>query len=192
LGHARWFGARSPLRGPNLLASDCRHPTSLSQSSEADIAKQPTAFSIYTYTLTETFEKSELLKSLSTYAHTRQTELDGFQVQQLAARRVSGQTIGEASGTSILFLQIFAAAEYFSLNKTLMSDVPPVLVDIILDPYLLNVFPKSLVPTAGYLIALAILGWVLSGVIWRILLQVADCSPSATPKNSNVLDKKSI
>jgi hypothetical protein len=105
---------------------------------------------------------------------------------------VSGQTIGEASGTSILFLQIFAAAEYFSLNKTLMSDVPPVLVDIILDPYLLNVFPKSLVPTAGYLIALAILGWVLSGVIWRILLQIADASPSATSKSSNVLDKKSI
>ena len=73
-----------------------------------------------------------------------------------------------------------------------MSDVLPVLVDIILDPYLLNIFPKSLVPTAGYLIALAILGWVLSGVIWRILLQVADASPSATSKNSNVLDKKSI
>jgi hypothetical protein len=105
---------------------------------------------------------------------------------------VSGQTIGEASRTSILFLQIFAAAEYFSLNKTLMSDVPPVLVDIILDPYLLNVFPKSLVPTAGYLTALAILGWVLSGVIWRILSQVADAGPSAKSKNSNALDKKLI
>jgi hypothetical protein len=105
---------------------------------------------------------------------------------------VSGQTIGEASRTSILFLQIFAAAEYFSLNKTLMSDVPPVLADIILDPYLLNLFPKSLVPTAGYLTALAILGWVLSGVIWRILVQVADAGPSARPKNPNVLDKKSI
>ena len=140
----------------------------------------------------ETFDKSERLQSLSTYAHARRTELDNFQVQQLAARRESGQTIGEASRKSILFLQIFAAAEYFSLNKTLMSDVPPVLVDIILDPYLLNVFPKSLVPTAGYLVALAILGWVLSGVIWRILLQVADASPSATSKNSNILDKKSI
>ena len=93
---------------------------------------------------------------------------------------------------SILFLQIFATAEYFSLNQTLMSDVPPVLVDIILDPYLLNVFPKSLIPTAGYLIALAILGWVLSGVIWRILLQVADTGPSIRSKNSNVLDKKLI
>jgi hypothetical protein len=156
------------------------------------LQKQPTAFSLYTYTLTEAFEKAELLKSLSTYAHVRQTELDDYQVQQLAARRVSSQTIGEASRTSILFLQIFAAAEYFSLNKTLMSEVPPVLADIILDPYLLNVFPKSLAPTAGYLIALAILGWLLSGIIWRILLQVADAGPSVRPKSSNVLDKKSI
>jgi hypothetical protein len=55
--------------------------------------------------------------------------------------------------------------------------VPPVLVDIILDPYLLNIFPKSLVPTAGYLIILAFGSWFLSGLIWRLLIRVADARP---------------
>jgi hypothetical protein len=58
-----------------------------------------------------------------------------------------------------------------------MSDVPPVLVDVILDPYLLNVFPISLVPTAGYLIILAIGSWFLSGLIWQLLIRVADARP---------------
>ena len=103
-------------------------------------------------------------------------------MQQLAARRVHSQTGPETSTTSILFFQIFAAADYYSLNKTLMYDVPPVLVDIILDPYLLNVFPKSLLPTAGYLIALSVLGWSLSGLVWTLIVQVADVDSSARTK----------
>lgn len=90
----------------------------------------------------------------------------------------------------MLFLQIFAAADYFSLNKTLMSDVPPVLVDVILDRYLLNIFPKSLVPTAGYLVVLAVVGWVASGFIWRLLVQIADAGTSEDPLKSDVREKK--
>jgi hypothetical protein len=97
-----------------------------------------------------------------------------------------------ASQKSILLLQIFAAADYFSLNKTLMSDVPPVLVDIILDPYLLNIFPKSLVPTAGYLIVLAVGAWFISGVIWRILVKIADGDSSERLKGSDTTKKKVI
>jgi hypothetical protein len=132
---------------------------------------------MYTHTLAETFDNSDLITALSTYAYVRQAELNDFQVQQLVARRVYDQKISTASQKSVLFLQIFAAADYFSLNKTLMSDVPPVLVDVILDPYLLNIFPKSLVPTAGYLIILAFGSWFLSGLIWRLLIRVADASP---------------
>jgi hypothetical protein len=71
-----------------------------------------------------------------------------------------------------------------------MSDVPPVLVDVILDPYLLNTFPKSLVPTAAYLIVLAVGGWYLSGLIWRILVQIADANPSGRPKGSDAAKEK--
>ena len=43
-----------------------------------------------------------------------------------------------------------------------MENVPPVLADIILDPFLLNVFPKSLVPTAGWILVVAPVAFVIS------------------------------
>jgi len=144
---------------------------------------------MYTHTLAETFDNSDLITALSTYAYVRQAELNDFQVQQLVARRVYDQKISTASQKSVLFLQIFAAADYFSLNKTLMSDVPPVLVDVILDPYLLNIFPKSLVPTAGYLIILAFGSWFLSGLIWRLLIRVADASPGGSDESDTAKKK---
>ena len=54
-----------------------------------------------------------------------------------------------------------------------MQQVPPVLVDIILDPYLLNIFPKSLIPTAGYLVIVSIASWYLAKYIARWLQMVA-------------------
>lgn len=42
-----------------------------------------------------------------------------------------------------------------------MQNVPPVAVDLILDPFLFNVFPRSLVPTAGWIVLVAILAVVL-------------------------------
>lgn len=63
---------------------------------------------------------------------------------------------------SVLFLRIHAAADYFTLNTSLMENVPPVLVDVILDPYLLNVFPRSLVPTAGWIAVVAGFAWVVA------------------------------
>lgn len=58
---------------------------------------------------------------------------------------------------SVLFLRVQAAADYFTTDEALMRDVPPVGVDLILDPFLLNVFPRSLVPTAGWIVAVAVL-----------------------------------
>lgn len=145
---------------------------------------------MYTHTISDTFATPELITSLSTYAYARQAALDDFQFQQLVGRRVYDQTTSETSKKSISFLQIFAGADYFTLNKTLMSDVPPVLVDIILDPYLLNVFPQSLVPTAGYLLVLAVGAWFLSSLIWRILVQVADAGHTERLKGSDAVTKK--
>jgi len=70
-------------------------------------------------------------------------------------------------------LQILAAADYYTTNRTLMEHVPPVFVDIILDPYLLNVLPQSLVPTGVYLIVVAISSWYLAKFIARWLHMVA-------------------
>ena len=74
----------------------------------------------------------------------------------------------------MLLLQIHAAADYFTLNKTLMSVVPPVRVDVILDRYLMNVFPQSLLPTAMYITVLAVIGWFVSGYVWRLLVSFVE------------------
>lgn len=46
-----------------------------------------------------------------------------------------------------------------------MKNPPPVDVDIILDPFLVNLLPRSLVPTVIYIIATAVLGYLLSRAV---------------------------
>lgn len=49
-----------------------------------------------------------------------------------------------------------------------METVPSVAVDVILDPYLLNVLPKTLLPTGLYILVIAVGAWFLSGWIARL------------------------
>ena len=49
---------------------------------------------------------------------------------------------------------------------------------VILDPFILNVFPQSLGPVAAYITIVAIGAWFLSGYIYRWLLSVAAEPPS--------------
>lgn len=46
-------------------------------------------------------------------------------------------------------------------------------VDIILDPYLLKIFPRSLLPTGIHILIIALLSWPIAGLIWRHLETVA-------------------
>lgn len=57
-----------------------------------------------------------------------------------------------------------------------MENVPPVHVDIILDPFIFNVFPRSLLPTAAYILTLAVVSWVISRFIWIGVEGVVDLS----------------
>jgi hypothetical protein len=84
--------------------------------------------------------------------------------------------------SATLFLRVFAAADYYTTNKTLMENVPAVYVDIILDPYLFNIFPRSLVPTAAYITLLAIGSWYLAKYInqWVQSLAIHDVSKKNT------------
>jgi hypothetical protein len=50
-----------------------------------------------------------------------------------------------------------------------MRHPQPVDVDIILDPYLANIFPASLLPTAIYIVVLAILALYISRWVWHSL-----------------------
>lgn len=49
-------------------------------------------------------------------------------------------------------------------------------IGLVLDPFLLNVFPRSLLPTAGYLVLIAIGAWYLSEFIWQCLSRFAQLS----------------
>ena len=75
--------------------------------------------------------------------------------------------------SSILFLRILTAADYYTMNQTLMDQVRPVFVDIILDPYVFNVFPRSLIPTASYIVILAVGSWFLSKHVSKWVSDVA-------------------
>lgn len=43
-----------------------------------------------------------------------------------------------------------------------MSHPEPVLVDLILDPFLLGVLPRTLLPTVGYVVLVAAASWVVA------------------------------
>lgn len=101
----------------------------------------------------------DLIASLSAYATKTRAGFNEFDRRQLRIRRFKDETSTE---TSLLLLQIYAAADYFSLDDTLMEIVPPVLVDIILDPYIMNILPQSLVPTIFYITIVAVVAWFVA------------------------------
>ncbi|CZR53812.1 uncharacterized protein PAC_03694 [Phialocephala subalpina] len=146
-------------------------------------ATQPTSFRLETYDLSTVFETPELIQSLAKYSEAREPDLLDAQSQQSSI--VNPETTSKntpASGSSTLFLQIFAAADYYTMNKTLMENVPPVFVDIILDPYVFNIFPRSLLPTAAYIVILAIGGWFLAKYISAYIQSIARLDTDAEKK----------
>ncbi len=73
-----------------------------------------------------------LITSLSEYSHARQYHYDDNSPRAVkrAPTRLAPDGDREAS---VLFLQIFAAADFFSMNQTLMEHPPPIHVHISLD-----------------------------------------------------------
>ena len=119
-------------------------------------AVQPTIFDLETYELQQVFDSPDLINSLAAFTEGLDTPSSADIKSHLADNR-----------ESLLFLRIRSAADYFTTNGTLMQYPPPVDVDIILDPYLANIFPKSLERTALYIILLVTGSWWLSRVLWR-------------------------
>ncbi|KAE8152456.1 hypothetical protein BDV25DRAFT_67961 [Aspergillus avenaceus] len=125
------------------------------------LATQPTAFSLDTHTVTQAVETPDIFSSITFYSQARLASPSNVVPRQPS-------TIHDQAPTSdsVLFLRVTAAADYFSLDQSLMENVPPVVADIILDPFLFNVFPQSLIPTACYISLVACLAvfigrWVL-------------------------------
>ncbi|KAJ6193889.1 hypothetical protein J3E72DRAFT_250839 [Bipolaris maydis] len=131
-------------------------------------ATQPTDFWLDTYTLGHVLNTPGLKASLVRYS----------QQDQLDDHKGTGADLDAPE--SALLLRLQAAASYYSTNRTLMLHPPPVDVDIILDPFLLNVFPQSLGPVAVYITLVAGFAYLFSGYIFRWLLSVA-AEPSSKP-----------
>ncbi|KAI4718866.1 hypothetical protein E4T48_04961 [Aureobasidium sp. EXF-10727] len=125
-------------------------------------ATQPTDFFLETFEVTTVFDTPGLLQDLSTYAEERQNIL-------IADDSGDSGELTSAIKRSVLFLRVQSAANFYTIDKVLMQQPPPVYGDIILDPYLLNIFPQSLLPTAAYIIVLAVTSWFLSGFAWSKL-----------------------
>jgi hypothetical protein len=126
-----------------------------------------------------------LITSLAQYSEGRQpdrTEVEEKKTSITKASAKSQRKRDEVSST--LLLQILAAADYYTMNKTLMEHVPPVFVDIILDPYIFNIFPRSLVPTAAYIVLLAVGSWYLSKYISKWFQNLGQHSIALEKKDS--------
>jgi hypothetical protein len=128
-------------------------------------ATSPTDFWLDTYAVTQVFDTPGLISSLANFSE----NLSANGRQDVLKKQT---TLGGAQ--SILFLRVQAAASYYSTNRSLMEHPPPVDVDIILDPFLLNVLPHSLVPVAIYITAVAVGAWFVSGYIYRWLLSFVE------------------
>lgn len=134
------------------------------------MSQQPTDFWLDTYLVDRVLDTPHLRASLERYSE-RDQDL------QLGDRKqIELADFNEHK--SVLLLRLQAAASYYSTNRTLMHHPPPVDVDIILDPFILNVFPQSLGPVAIYITLVAIGAYILSGYIYRLLLSAAAETPS--------------
>ncbi|KAF2274298.1 uncharacterized protein EI97DRAFT_444301 [Westerdykella ornata] len=125
-------------------------------------ATSPTDFWLDTFSATEVRDSSKLLESLLEYSKRR--EAGGSERELPLPKHIPPTT---------LFLRIQAAASFYSTNRSLMETPPPVAADIILDPYLFNILPQSLAPTAAYISVVAVGAWYLSAFIYRSLLRIA-------------------
>lgn len=71
----------------------------------------------------------------------------------------------------------------------MMETAPPVMVDVILDPFILNVFPRSLVPTAVWIIVVTVLAWYIGGWVVKTLSEIIS-SAAAADDESKVKENK--
>lgn len=123
------------------------------------------------YELDTVWDTPELMQSLADYAYSRQSSTDSQEDREEGER-----------SASVLLLQIKASADYFTDDAALMRDPPPVLVDLILDPYLYNLIPRSLVPTIGFLVLVGLVAWFVARSVASKLQLIAVAGESREKK----------
>ncbi|KAF4343669.1 hypothetical protein FBEOM_2342 [Fusarium beomiforme] len=135
----------------------------------------PTGFELAVHELNTVWQSPELIQSLASYAFSRHDQETEFQ-------REEPHDGGKEREASVLLLQIKASADYFTDEVVFMRDPSPVLVDLILDPYLYGVVPLSLVPTVGYIVLIGVVAWFVSRFIACKLQTIAVTTDGANKK----------
>ncbi|KAG6010271.1 hypothetical protein E4U21_007320 [Claviceps maximensis] len=136
-------------------------------------ALEPTRFDIKAYTPEAVRKDPLLLHSITTFSASS---------GQQNAPPAQEPSTGLRDRSSSLLIEIRAAADYFTDDEELMSHPPPVLVDLVLDPFLLNVLPRSLVPTVGYLLLVGVTTWYVARRIASGLQSVVILTESEVKK----------
>ncbi|KAF5712302.1 hypothetical protein FGLOB1_4550 [Fusarium globosum] len=139
--------------------------------------QQPTVFNLAVYELDTVWQTPELIQSLANYSFSRQD-------QEAVLTKESTQTEGREREASVLLLQIKSSADYFTNDAALMKDPSPVHVDLILDPYLYGIVPRSLVPAAGYLVLVGAVAWFVSRSIASRLQTITVTTDGANKKQN--------
>lgn len=185
-GQPSWYLLQNLQKGQRYEVRICWAATVNSYYASApmvtDIRQQPTSFRLETYELSTVFETPDLIMSLAQYSETRQPDLLDVESEPSVTKREKQVKHKHDDSSSIILLQILAAADYYTTNKTLMEHVPPVAVDIILDPYIYNVFPRSLIPTAAYIVILAVGGWFVAKYISNFVRSIGQHDTFARKK----------
>ncbi|KAL5092542.1 hypothetical protein Trisim1_001095 [Trichoderma cf. simile WF8] len=140
-------------------------------------ALEPTAFTLDTYPLTTILSTPALLQSLTQHAKSIHQHQPHQNNQKVSSPNNEDH--------SVLLLRVLAAADYFSHHSSLMKDPPPVLVDLILDPYLYNVLPQSLLPTVCYLVVVGVVSWFVAKWVAGSLTAIASSAKSGQTKKQN-------
>jgi hypothetical protein len=100
----------------------------------ADIVyQQPTKFLLHTHSLQSVFSTPSLIEALAEYSESRLSRRHPDAVtgpSSVLQKLPLAQGPTSQNSRSLLFLQVSAAADYFSADQSLMQNVPPVHVDI--------------------------------------------------------------
>ncbi|KAK5629423.1 hypothetical protein RRF57_005138 [Xylaria bambusicola] len=153
-GTPSWFVLRNLTEGQRYEVRVCWAAT------------QPTAFNLEAYELETVFNVPELIIELSEYVSMPQPNMSSHV-------SIPSKILEPGVRESIRLLRIVTAADFYTTNHTLMRNVPPVSVDIILDPFILNILPQSLLSAAVYNTAIALFSWFVGKWISSCVRQIA-------------------
>jgi len=125
--------------------------------------QQPTNFYLITHTLSDVLSNPELFSSLQSYAPSP-SFASAFEPDYLSEKPT-------------ILLRIQAQADFYTPphgpHGELMRSPQPVDADVILDPYILNVLPRSLLGTVIYITGFGIVSWFVARRIARWVEGVA-------------------